>query len=318
MFGWGDTAEVRLARENQELRARIQSLESTKHNSKFLDIDCAPVILFGIDGDLVVNLWNKEASRITLLSADDIVGKKIDNFVSEQQSQTLQRFIESLKTGQLAPQDYLELTVFGKGSTQTLLLSVAARCDPVGCFLDVIFAGHELGFKRKSLDHSKINSGGNELQAFIELANAAIFGVDVDGRVNEWNRHVAEITGIPKEEAMGSLFVESFIEPEFRESVGLMLQSALNGQATTSFEFPFFARPAVGDSGGASISNDDAAVAKKASKDHAGRRRVDVLLNATARKDPEGRLVGVLGVGQACLPQEAPYLLLLLILFEIF
>ena len=39
-----------------------------------------------------------------------------------------------------------------------------------------------------------------ELQTFIDTANAPIFGIDVKGLVNEWNNMAAEITGFSSAE----------------------------------------------------------------------------------------------------------------------
>lgn len=35
----------------------------------------------------------------------------------------------------------------------------------------------------------------NELRQLVDTANAPIFGIDVNGCVNEWNEKTAEITG---------------------------------------------------------------------------------------------------------------------------
>ena len=40
--------------------------------------------------------------------------------------------------------------------------------------------------------------------ALVETANAPIFGIGVDGRVNEWNVETARITGFAKDEAIGN------------------------------------------------------------------------------------------------------------------
>ena len=45
------------------------------------------------------------------------------------------------------------------------------------------------------------NQIDRELRQFVDTANAPIFGIDVDGNVNEWNNKTAEITGFSKEEA---------------------------------------------------------------------------------------------------------------------
>ena len=43
----------------------------------------------------------------------------------------------------------------------------------------------------------------HELRQLVDTANAPIFGIDVEGKVNEWNNKTAEITGFSKDEAIG-------------------------------------------------------------------------------------------------------------------
>ena len=110
-----------------------------------------------------------------------------------------------------------------------------------------------------------------DLLALIDTANAPIFGIDSDGRVNEWNRKAAQIVGYEKDEVMGQLLVEKYISPDFKDSVGTVLENALAGRQTDNFEFPLFTKTG---------------------------ERVEVLLNATTRRDAAGAIVGVVGVGQ--------------------
>merc|ERR1719379_2391063 len=70
---------------------------------------------------------------------------------------------------------------------------------------------------------------------------------------------------------MGHALVEEFITADYRTEVSLVLNRALNGVETANFEFPL------------------------ATKDG---RRIDVLLNATTRRDAAGEVSGVVGVGQ--------------------
>ena len=95
-----------------------------------------------------------------------------------------------------------------------------------------------------------------ELQTFIDTANAPIFGIDHNGMVNEWNNKSVEITGYSKEEVMGKSLVDVYISEDFRASVKSVLDDALNGKGTANFEFPIFTRD---------------------------RRRIEILLNATTR-----------------------------------
>ena len=40
----------------------------------------------------------------------------------------------------------------------------------------------------------------HELRQLVDTANAPIFGIDMDGNVNEWNNKTAEITGFAKDD----------------------------------------------------------------------------------------------------------------------
>ena len=87
---------------------------------------------------------------------------------------------------------------------------------------------------------------------------------------------------------MGHHLVSEFITEDFRASVQEVLDRALQGEETANFEFPL-------------ITKD-------------GRSRVEVLLNATSRRDLEGRVTGMVGIGQditARIAQEQEYVRLI-------
>ena len=113
--------------------------------------------------------------------------------------------------------------------------------------------------------------GADELRTLIDTANAPIFGIDTSGLVNEWNQTAERITGYSKSEVMGRDLVESFITEDYKVSVKGVLDEALKGRETANYAFPLY------------------------SKTNA---RVDVLLNSTTRRDSQGGVVGVVGVGQ--------------------
>jgi PAS domain S-box-containing protein len=129
-------------------------------------------------------------------------------------------------------------------------------------------------------EHQKINElnvlnkkliVANELMQLIDTANAPIFGIDTQGKINEWNKQAEKITCFNKEDVVDQDLVANFITDDYKASVGEILEKALKGEETTNFEFPLFTRS--GD-------------------------RVDVLLNSTTRRDAYGQIIGVIGVGQ--------------------
>ena len=105
-----------------------------------------------------------------------------------------------------------------------------------------------------------------ELRQLVDTANAPIFGINVDGDVNEWNDKTAEITGFTKEETYGQPLVKTFIVPSLRQSVQEVLDNALMGIETSNYELEFRTK-----------SNEVRYL----------------LVNATTRRDAENNIVGV-------------------------
>jgi PAS domain S-box-containing protein len=157
------------------------------------------------------------------------------------------------------------INVFGKTITITLVLLT---------FLFGLRGATQLVSDQRSYTRQKtqeLTRALHELDKFIDSANAPIFGVDIEGRVNEWNSMTAEITGYSKEEALGKNLVETYIRGDHKESVSDVIELALTGESTANYELPLYSRSG---------------------------ERIEVLLNAVTRRDFEGSIIGAIGVGQ--------------------
>lgn len=117
----------------------------------------------------------------------------------------------------------------------------------------------------------QITAAATELRSLIDTANAPIFGIDWNGRINEWNQVCSSLTGYKKEEVFGKSLISEFILDGYKVSVTDLLKSALRGKAVTNYELPIYTRTG---------------------------QVVTILFNATPRKDADGKIIGVLGVGQ--------------------
>ncbi|ARV07522.1 PAS domain-containing sensor histidine kinase [Polaribacter sp. SA4-10] len=137
---------------------------------------------------------------------------------------------------------------------------------------ELAIAKKELAFQ-KELDgyRSKMEHVARDLTRLIDTANAPIFGIDSGGLVNEWNQTSEKITGFKKGDVFGKNLVQTYITEDYRESVKKVLDDALKGKETANFEFPLFTKNG---------------------------HRVMVLLNSSTRRDANGKITGVIGVGQ--------------------
>jgi len=111
----------------------------------------------------------------------------------------------------------------------------------------------------------------SELRQLVESANAPIFGIDVEGNVNEWNQKTADITGYSKEEAINKPLVSTFIVPKLQKSVQDVLMNALKGEEKSNYELEF------------KTKNNEVRF---------------LLVNATTRRGPKNNITGVVGVAQ--------------------
>jgi len=80
-----------------------------------------------------------------------------------------------------------------------------------------------------------------------------------------WNQCVSSLTGFSTSDVYGRKLVDEFVSIDFKYSVAEILNNALKGIETANFEFPLLT-----------------------SGDHV----VEVLLNATTRRDAQDNVIG--------------------------
>ncbi|KAG6602932.1 histidine kinase A two component receptor [Phytophthora cinnamomi] len=225
-------------------------------------IDTANAPIFGVDANICINIFNRKAQQITNFSYDEVVGKKyVETFISpEHQAIVYDIMSKALEGNETAS---FEVPVITKtGRKVNILLNATARFDQHGQIVGVVGIGQDITDRIAQ---------EQEYTRLIDSANAPIFGVDVNGCVNIWNKKAAEITQYTPNDVMGENLVEKFITEDYREAVRLVLSKACEGTETANFEFPLMTK--------------------------AGR-RVEILLNATSRFNEIGEVMGVVGIGQ--------------------
>jgi PAS domain S-box-containing protein len=165
---------------------------------------CAPVI--GVDSHGLVNEWNSMSADIFGLSREEVLGNDlIDIYVGAESRDSARRALSDACNGKGTAN--MELPFLTKDQRRVeMMLSASPQIDANGAFSGVLWIGHDIS-ERKKIEVEK-TSLAQELQTFIDTANAPIFGIDADGLVNEWNNKSAAITGFSREEVLGKNLVE--------------------------------------------------------------------------------------------------------------
>lgn len=241
----------------QDITVRIAQ---DQEYSRLINTANAPI--FGVDRSGLVNIWNNKAAEITQYSTDEVMGKDlVQEFISEGYRSAVGLVLSQALNGvQTANFNFPLITKDGR--RLEILLNATPRYNELSEIVGVVSIGQDITDRIAQ---------EQEYARLIDTANAPIFGVDQDGRVNIWNKKAAEITQYAPDEVMGKDLVEEFITDDYKEAVSQVLSKALNGSETANFEFPLMTK--------------------------AGR-RVEILLNATPRFNELAQVIGMVGIGQ--------------------
>ncbi|MFT5860841.1 MAG: PAS domain S-box-containing protein, partial [Flavobacteriaceae bacterium] len=253
---------------NKELAFQNHEKERLANELTLL-IDTANAPIFGINAEGKVNEWNQKSAEITGFKKEEVLGKDlVETYITENYRDAVKQVLDNALKGKETAN--YEFPLFTKDDKRVMvLLNSSTRRNGKGEIVGVLGVGQDISEMDKLRTESE--SVAKELRQFIETANAPIFGIDSKGLVNEWNQTAEKITGFKKEEVLGKDLVETYITEDYRDSVKQVLDDALKGKETANYEFPLFTK-------------DD--------------KRVMVLLNSSTRRNVEGEIVGVLGVGQ--------------------
>ena len=248
-------------------KLRTVSESVAKELRQFIETANAPI--FGIDSKGLVNEWNQTSEKITGFRKEDVFGKNlVQTYITEDYRKSVKKVLDDALRGKETAN--YEFPLFTKnGERVMVLLNSSSRRDANGKITGVLGVGQDISEMDKLRTVSE--SIAKELRQFIETANAPIFGIDSKGLVNEWNQTSEKITGFKKEDVFGKNLVQTYITEDYRKSVKKVLDDTLHGKETANYEFPLFTKNG---------------------------ERVMVLLNSSSRRDANGKITGVLGVGQ--------------------
>ncbi|KAL7460376.1 hypothetical protein ACHAXS_000830, partial [Conticribra weissflogii] len=247
-------------------------------------IDTANAPIFGVDTLGRVNVWNQCAMRLVGYSSEEVMGHSlVQEFITEDFKTAVQAVLDRALHG--AETANFEFPLITKnGARIEILLNATTRCDEQGNIIGVVGIGQDITAR---LTQEK------EYTKLIDSANAPIFGVDTQGRCILSLSNSSSHTGYFLHDffckyflhsfSLGKNLVQEFITKEYRAAVRAVLDKALRGKETANFEFPLITKNGT---------------------------RIEVLLNATTRRDEQGNVIGVVGIGQditARLAQEREY-----------
>ena len=221
--------------DKEEAHQREISREMERSLQRFLYT--ANIAAVAVDRSARICLWNEKLACLTGYSQEEALGKiLVEAFIPSSAQDTFQALLGKALAGDGASNYEL---VFQKknGTTSFLRFNISPAMDEDGSLVGAVAVAEDV--TEATLHCRSVSERYRELQQMIDKANTAIFGIDTDGFVNEWNIRAADVTAYSKDEAFGKSFVQTFLSPGQREAFQTIQANSLNSRDGTNFELDF-------------------------------------------------------------------------------
>ena len=197
-------------------------------------VDTANAPIFGVDMNGNVNEWNNKTAEITGFAKDKVLGEHlVETFIVPSIQQSVQEVFDKAFRGVETSNYELELETKWK-EVQHLLVNATTKRDAERIYISIVGVAQDVTESAKN-DRAMF-SMEIELRQLVDTANTPIFGINVDGNVNEWNDKTAEIAGFTKDKAFGQPLVKTLIVPSLQPFVQEILDNALKGIGNSNYE----------------------------------------------------------------------------------
>lgn len=160
------------------------------------------MISLTLDG--IVRTWNPAAEKIYGYSSEEMIGKPITNLSREDRLAELTIIWGKVRNGQLVPH-FETIGVRKDGSTIVISLSISPIYDADGEIIGMSSVGYDVTELKTAIEH---------LRSLIEASPRLLVTTNVEGKITDANLAASKITGIAREELIGSDFSDYFTEPK--------------------------------------------------------------------------------------------------------
>jgi PAS domain S-box-containing protein len=221
--------------------------------------------------DGVVTTWNLAAETIYGYKADEIIGRSFSALVQRNRPDEMVNILKEIRDGRRVDH-YETVQVKKDGSTIQVSLTVSPIHDAGGNIIGASSIARDITERKRVEDHARTTS--QYARSLIEASLDPLVTISPEGKITDVNEATIKVTGVPREELIGTDFSTYFTEPD-KASEGYR-EAFSKGSVT---DYPLTIR-------------------------HKNRTLTEVLYNASVYKDARGNVLGVFAAARDVTAQK--------------
>jgi PAS domain S-box-containing protein len=165
--------------------------------------------------DGIITSWNMGAERIYGYSARDVLGKPISILIPIGYTDEVPDILERIKLG-----EYIHHYETVRQSKDGILIHVSMSISPIRNKQGEIIGASTIArditeqVKARKKAEENLAAASQYARSLIEASLDPLVTISVDGKITDVNEATVKVTGVPREELIGTDFSNYFTEPE--------------------------------------------------------------------------------------------------------
>lgn len=200
-----------------------------------------------------ITSWNPAAERLYGYSSNEIIGKSVDLPTPKDRAGEMEAMLAKIKAGERV-ENFETIRVRKDGTVFRASLTVSVIRDVDGTVIGASSIARDVSEARHAFDAAR---------SMIESSPDMLVAISLQGRITDLNEATVKVTGVPREELIGTAFCDYFTDPDRANRIYKMVFA--KGMA---MDYPMTMR-----------SRDGTVT--------------EVLYNASVRRDVGGKVLGV-------------------------
>ena len=190
-----DTGDVLvLVKAAGDVTKRQEALENAQRMTAIVSNSDDAIIAMTRDG--IITSWNPAAARIYGYSNDEMVGKPMDALIPQGRASEMKAILAKVRADQAVDQ-LRTVRIRKDGEAITVSISVSAIRDDDGAVIGASTITHEVSKEMEAFEAAR---------AMIESSLDSLVAISPEGMITDDNQATAKVTGIPREELIGTSF----------------------------------------------------------------------------------------------------------------